>query len=72
MGLTDTGSLSTTDSLRVSVTPIRSASSNIVTPTDAAVTSATETGINRDIDNVRETSHKCGSVRPKELCLRYF
>ena len=69
LGPADTGSLDTTDSSRVSVTPSSSTSSNSGTLTVAAAISATGTGITRDTDDVRETSHKGGSVGPKGFCL---
>ena len=68
LGPADSGSLGTTNSSGFPITPCKSASSNISSPTITAVTSTAGIGINRDTGNVRETSHKGGSTRPKGFC----
>ena len=68
LGPADSGSLGTTNSSGFPITPCKSASSNISSPTITAVTSTAGIGINRDTGNVRETGHKGGSTRPKGFC----
>ena len=72
LGPADSGSLGTTDSSGFPTTPCKSTSSNISSPTITAVTSTAGIGINRDTGNVRETSHKGGSTRPKGFCFSIF